>query len=138
MELESKESRPEEVDAYLEECGHPLKNVIIKLRKIILSIDPEIGEEVKWNAPSFFYAGPMRKTDPKAYDRYIIVFNLYRQDELRLVFYTGARIGDETGFLTGVFKDQRKLASFKSLKEVGEKEGILREVVAKWLATLEK
>jgi len=65
--------------------------VVEALRQLILSTDPEIGEEVKWNAPTFFYSGEMRSFDPKEYKRYLIVFNLFKQDCIRLVFPSGCK-----------------------------------------------
>ena len=62
--MKKKESRiklsePEKVDLYIKNCKHPLIQVIKTLRKIILETDSEIGEEIKWNAPTFFYSGDM-------------------------------------------------------------------------------
>ena len=42
------------VEQFLETLVHPLKPDIQELRMLILSIDPKIGEAVKWNAPSFY------------------------------------------------------------------------------------
>ena len=39
---------------------HPLAKIVESLRKIILSTDPEVGEEIKWNAPTFLYSGEMK------------------------------------------------------------------------------
>jgi hypothetical protein len=52
--------RAREVDAYLKKLKHPLKEVVEALRQIILSTDKEIGEEIKWNAPTFFFSGEIR------------------------------------------------------------------------------
>jgi hypothetical protein len=82
----TKSSEREKVDAYMQELMHPLANVAEALRKIILSTDPEIGEEIKWNAPAFFYSGEMKPSDPKNYKRSLAVFNLHRKDCIRLVF----------------------------------------------------
>ncbi len=49
-----KASEPEEVDAYMQKLKHPRAEVVEALRRIILSADHEIGEEIKWNAPTFF------------------------------------------------------------------------------------
>ena len=68
-ELVTKASEPQKVDAYVAKLKHPLAQVVKDLRRIILSIDGEIGEEIKWNAPAFFYAGPMKPSDPKEYRR---------------------------------------------------------------------
>jgi len=32
----------------------PLSDVVEALRRVILKTDGEIGEEIKWNAPTFF------------------------------------------------------------------------------------
>jgi hypothetical protein len=52
----TKPSEPEKVDAYMQSLKHPLGKVVEALRKIILSTDREVGEEIKWNAPAFFYS----------------------------------------------------------------------------------
>ena len=98
QELLTKASEPDKVDAYMQKLKHPLKEVVAALRQTILSTDPEIGEEIKWNAPTFFYAGEMKPSDPKKYKRYMIVFNLYQKDCIRLVFPSGAKINDRSGF----------------------------------------
>ena len=54
----------------MERLAHPLKDVVGALRQIILAVDPEIGEEIKWNAPTFFYTGAMKPSDPKQYKRF--------------------------------------------------------------------
>jgi hypothetical protein len=133
-----KPSEPEEVDAYLQNVKHPLVDVIEKLRRIILNTDPEIGEEVKWNAPTFFYSGEMRPSNPKEYKRYMIVFNLFQQDCIRLVFPGGAKINDTSGLLTGDYADGRRLALFYSIEDVASKKKALQSAIKKWLEVLEK
>jgi len=65
--------------------NHPLKNVVQALRKIVLSVDEEIAEQIKWNSPSFYYTGAMKPFDPKEYKRDIVVFNLHKNDCVLLV-----------------------------------------------------
>jgi hypothetical protein len=137
-ELATKASEPEKVNAYVARLKHPLTPVVKKLRRIILSIDDDIGEEIKWNAPTFFYAGPMRSTNPKEYARYIVVFNLFRKDCIRLVFPNGAKVEDSSGLLEGDYADGRRLAMFYSAKDVGSKEKALRGAIIKWLRLREK
>jgi hypothetical protein len=92
----TKPSEPEKVDAYMQGLTHPLAKLVEALRKIILSTDREIGEEIKWNAPTFFYSGEMKPSNPKEYKRYLVVFNLYRKDCIRLVFPSqGLQIVDD-------------------------------------------
>ncbi len=137
-EMTGKASEPEKVDAYMRRLKHPLAKVVEDLRQIILSTEKEIGEEIKWNAPTFFYAGKMKATDPKEYQRYIVIFNLFRQDCIRLVFPSGAKVKDATGLLEGDYADGRRLAMFYSLKDVKSKQKALRAVIVQWLKLLEK
>jgi hypothetical protein len=134
----TKPSESEKVDAYMQGLKHPLADVVEALRRIILSTDREIGEEVKWNAPTFFYAGEMKSFNPKEYKRYIVVFNLYRKDCIRLMFPSGARVSDESGFLAGAYADGRRLAMFFNMGDVKSKQTSLQAVIRKWLETLDK
>ncbi|WP_413668601.1 DUF1801 domain-containing protein [Mucilaginibacter sp. Mucisp86] len=126
------------VDAYMQKLDHPLKEVLEALRKIILTVDDEIGEHIKWNAPSFLYTGEMKPFDPKEYKRYIIVTNVYQKDCIRLVFPTGAKINDTSGLLSGDYADGRQLAFFHNMDEVAAKEGALRNAIKTWLTLLDK
>ena len=137
QELSTKPSEPEKVDAYLKKLKHPLKEVVEALRQIILSTDKEIGEEIKWNAPTFFFSGEMRPFNPKEYKRYVVVFNLYQKDCIRLVFPSGAKVNDKTGLLQGDYSDGRRLALFPNLAEVKSKEKVLQAVIKKWLKLLD-
>ena len=110
--LVTKATESDNVDAYVASLKHPLVQVVKNLRRIILSVSNEIGEEIKWNAPTFFYAGPMKPTNPKEYRRYIVVFNLVRTDCIRLVFPSGAKVKDSSGLLEGDYADGRRLAMF--------------------------
>jgi len=136
--LSTKESEPEQVDAYMRAMKHPLKNVVEELRAIILNADSGIGEEVKWNAPTFFYTGTMAEFDPKQHKRHVVVFNLFKKDCVRLVFPSGASIGDTSGLLVGDYADGRRLALFSSIDEVHSKRLALERVIKKWLNALEK
>jgi hypothetical protein len=138
IELNTKASEPEKVDAYMSGLKHPLAKVVEDLRQIILSTHEEIGEEIKWNAPTFFYAGKMKPTNPKEYRRYIVVFNLFKQDCIRLVFPSGAKVKDASGLLEGDYADGRRLAMFYSSKDVKSKAKALRAVITQWLKLLEK
>ena len=134
----TKPSEPEKVDAYMQGLTHPLAKLVEALRKIILSTDSEIGEEIKWNAPTFFYSGEMKTSNPKEYKRYLVVFNLYRKDCIRLVFPSGARVSDKSGLLEGDYADGRRLALFHNTGEVMCKQSPLQSVIRKWLETLDR
>lgn len=60
IQKSTKPSEPDKVNEYMKSLKHPLAEVVEALRQIILKIDSEIGEEIKWNAPTFLYTGEMR------------------------------------------------------------------------------
>jgi len=133
---QTKPSEPEKVDAWIRALKHPLRDVVTDLRALILGIDKSIGEEIKWNAPTFFYGGPMKPSDPKRYKRYLIVFNVARPDCVRLVFPSGARIEDTSGLLERDYADGRRLALFHTREEVKEKSPAMKRAIKKWLKLL--
>ena len=134
--LLTKPSEPDKVDAYMQKLKHPLADVVAALRKIILSTDDQIGEEVKWNAPTFFYIGEMAPSNSKKYERYIVVFNLHQKDCIRLVFPSGAKIKDTSGFLQGDYADGRRLAFFHNMGEVQSQSKPLQQAIKKWLTLI--
>lgn len=133
----TKASEPDKVDAYMKKLKHPLVKIVQALRQIILSTDKDIGEEIKWNAPTFFYSGEMGPFDPEEYKRYIVVFNLYKKDCIRLVFPSGAKVKDASALLEGDYADGRRLAMFYDLKDVAAKEKALKRIIKKWLTLLD-
>ncbi len=80
----------------------------------------------------------MKPFNPKEYKRYIVVFNLYRKDCIRLVFPRGAKINDASGLLEGDYADGRRLALFYDMGDVASKEKALQPAIKRWLALLDK
>ena len=106
------------VDDYMRTLEHPLADLAADVRRTILAADKHIGEEIKWNAPAFFFTGAMAPFDPKEFRRHLVVFNFYRKDCLRLVFWHGDRANDTSGFLTGTYPDGRRLAELSSAADL--------------------
>lgn len=134
----TKQSESDKVDAYMNNLKHPLAGVAKALREIILNTDREIGEEIKWNAPAFFYSGELPPFNPKEHKRHIVVFNFYKQDCIRLVFPSGARVKDKSGLLGGDYQDGRRLALFHDMGEVESQKANLQRLVKHWLVTLDR
>jgi hypothetical protein len=128
----------QEVEQFMESLAHPLSDAVKALRKIIVDTDKEIGEQVKWNSPAFYYSGEMKPFDPKEYKRDILVMNLSKKEFVLLVFPTGATIGDTSGLLKGNFPDGRKTVKVHSLQEAKDKKTALQNVIKKWLSLVEK
>jgi hypothetical protein len=124
------------VTEYIEKLDAPVAQIVQAIRQIVLSMDPEIGEEIKWNAPSFLYTGEMKPFNPKEYKRYIIVMNLHKR--ILLVFPSGAKVNDNTGLLEGDYADGRRLIYIKDIDDLKSKETGIKKVISDWLALVEK
>ena len=123
------------VSEYIQKMESPLAEIVEAIRQIILGADPEVGEQIKWNSPSFYYTGEMKPVDPKTYKRDIAVLNLHRGHAL-LVFPTGAIINDTSGLLEGDYKDGLRMVTFLDMEAVKSKEKALQEAVntgVKWV-----
>ena len=114
-----------------------IAKIIELIRQIVLVTDPNIGEQIKWNNPCFYYTGPMQPFDPKEYKDIIIVMNLYK-GRIMLVFPSGARIGDTTGWLQGDYKDGRRTIVFVDEADVFSKEKQLQLVIKSWITSIDK
>jgi hypothetical protein len=130
-------SDQEEVTQHIQKLDPSIRNTIEALRQIILSIDSEISERIKWNNPSFYYNGEMAPFDPKEYKREMIVFNLFK-NRIMLVFPSGAKVNDTSGFLTGDYADGRRVIVFKDMDDIKTRENSLRSVIKTWLTLVDK
>jgi hypothetical protein len=122
-------NRSEEVDLFMSGLDHPRKEGIERLRAAILGSNDRITEHVKWNAPSFCYAGEDRMT-----------FRLFPEDRAQLVFHRGAKVkddadafefDDDTGLLRWVAKDRAVVA----LRDAEARQRDLVGVVNRWVVT---
>lgn len=92
-----------EVEAFMAALDHPLKAEIESVRALILGLGPQVGEGIKWKAPTF------RTTDDFA------TVNLRSTDSLQLILHLGAKvrpgfekpaIDDPAGLLKWLAKDR--------------------------------
>ncbi len=107
------------------------------LRQLMLSIDIEIAEHIKWNSPAFYYSGQMRTSNPKAYKQDILVMNL-RNAKIMCVLPTGANLTVNTNILEGDYADGRRLITFLDLEDIKSKENDLKKAIKEWLSLVEK
>nr|WP_294790483.1 DUF1801 domain-containing protein [uncultured Mucilaginibacter sp.] len=126
----------EAVSAYIAQLDETVGPIVEKLRQIILDTDPDISEEIKWNAPSFYYTGEMKPFDPKEYKRHIIVMNLHKR--IMMVFPSGAKIANDNNLLTGDYTDGRRLLYVTGMDDVLQKEKALRDAVKDWISKVER
>jgi len=128
---------PAAVTAYLQKLEPSLAKLTEDIRKVILSTDKQIGEQIKWNSPAFFFTGEMKPFDAKEYKRDLIVIHL-RKGFALLVFPTGARIKDTHGILEGDYKDGRRMLTLKSSDDVKARSKALQAVIKDWLKRVDE
>lgn len=131
-------TEPEKVDAFMHTLQYPLKDVVQYLRQYILSVDKKIGEGIFWNAPAFYYTGKMRPFTAKEYKRFVVGFNLFKKDTVRLIFLRGAAVNDTSGLLQGDYKDGRRLALFSSIEVVKRNEKALKKIIKEMLKQIDE
>lgn len=134
----SKLSNEEQVSEYIQKLDPSLAETITFLRQIILAINNEISEHIKWNSPSFYYSGEMKPFDPKEYKRDILVMNIHPGMPILLVFPTGIKITDTSGLLEGNYSDGRKIATIKNLEEAKSRQKDLENAIRNWMDQIEK
>ena len=116
---------PAQVDAYMAALDHPLKAEVQALREIILGVNPNITEQIKWNAPSFSYKG------------YLATFNLHLPTQIRLIFHNGAILNDKSGLLEGDYVD-RRIVYFANMQDVQTKRAGLAKAIRAWVKAMDK
>lgn len=126
----------QKVDEFISKLEANEQELVSYLRDLVLKIDTEIHEQIKWNSPSFYYAGEMKVFDPKEYKRDLLVLNLYRGKFL-LVFPTGAKIEDS--ILKGKnYPDGRKILTIENPEDLKKIESSLKDGILNWISQIEK
>ncbi|MFP3964929.1 DUF1801 domain-containing protein [Actinomadura fulvescens] len=117
-----------EVDQFLRTLDHPQKEAVEYLRAVILNVDPQITEQVKWNAPSFCYDGVDRVT-----------FQLKSKD-VQFIFHRGAKVKDGDSFtfqddsgLMAWRSSDRAMVTFKDLADAKAHEEAFSSLVSRWM-----
>jgi len=110
-------NKTEAVDAYMARLEYPMKAEVEATRATIKSIDRDITEEVKWNAPSFSYKGA-----------YLVTFNLRDPRRILLVFHHPAIARITSDWLEGDYP-ARRLAYLAGMDELHARKGELISII---------
>lgn len=130
-------SNTEQVTQHIQNLEKPFAELVEKVRQVILNANGEIGEQIKWNSPSFYYTGEMKAFDAKEYKRDIVVMHL-RKNKILLIFPTGAIIENTSGILEGDYSDGRRMVSINNLTDVDTKATALHTILNQWLTLVDK
>lgn len=87
--------RSKEVDAWFARYENPMKDVVERIREIILNADPRMDECIKWQAPTFAYKGNLASFYPKS------------KQHASLMFHVGAQIPGTHELLEGTGSTSR-------------------------------
>lgn len=110
-------NKTEAVNAYMAKLDYLLKAEVEAIRETIKGVNPDITEEVKWNAPSFSYKGA-----------YLVTFNLRKPQRILLVFHHPAIARIKNDWLEGDYPD-RRLAYLGSMDELQARRGQLISII---------
>jgi len=108
------------VDAWFESYSNPQKPLVQAVRDLVLAADDRVTETIKWQAPTFVYAGNIASFYPKA------------TKHVSLMFHQGAALPDPTGLLEGS-GDTSRVAKFLDLDDLSAKTDALQDIVRAWV-----
>ena len=112
--------RRKEVDAWFATYDNPMKEVVQRVRELILEADDRIDECIKWQAPTFTYDGNLASFFPKA------------KQHASLMFHTGSTIPGKHPRLTGT--GVGRLMKITSVADADSAAKDLKKIVAAWIA----
>jgi len=121
----STRNNTEKVNEFMDKLDHPFKTEVQAVREIIMNVNPQITEEIKWTAPSFSYKG------------YMATFNLWTEKQVHLIFHNGAILHDQSGLLQGDYVD-RRMVYFADMEDVKSKRPALENAVKEWVKLMDE
>jgi len=121
------------VDKFLETLEHPHVAAIREIRALILGLDERIGEEIKWNAPSFRVSEHFATVHLRTKKGVGVI--LHFGAKKNSISETGVAIADPEGLLQWLAKD-RAVVAFADLADFREKAEAFRAVLRQWIGYL--
>ena len=107
------------VDAWLGTYDNPMKPLVEAVREVILGADARIGEDIKWQAPTFIYKGNIASFFPKS------------KAHAALMFHKGSSIPGDFPNLQGDGKEGRMMR-FTSKEDLADRTAELQAVCRAW------
>lgn len=111
--------RRKEVDAWFARYDNPMKDVVQRIREIILAADSRIDECIKWQAPTFTFEGNLASFFPKS------------KQHASLMFHQGAMIPGTHPRLEGS-GDTSRVLKLGSVAEANAAKKDLVKLVKAW------
>lgn len=121
-----------EVTKFLDEQNHPFRKEIEQVRNYILSANPDLTENIKWNGPNYCVGNAdritMRIQPPSKQVQLIFHRGVSKQaqPEDKLIANKSKRL---------VWKENdRAIITFKSLEDIENEKSELIEIVTEWIS----
>lgn len=110
-----------EVDAWMARYDNPMRDVVQRVRQIMLQTDDRITETVKWQTPTFVYKGYLASFYPKSLS------------VATLMFHAGRSIPGSFPHVE-VAGSESTMMRIVSIAEAEERRDELTRIVAAWIA----
>ena len=111
--------KSKEVEAWLARYENPMKDVVLRIRDIVLGADSRIGECIKWQAPTFTFEGNLASFYPKS------------KQHASLMFHSGARIPGRHPRLEGT-GDTSRVMKIATVSEANAARSDIEKIVRAW------
>jgi hypothetical protein len=108
-----------EVERFIDDLAHPLRDVMLEVRRVLLEADPRLSESIKWKSPTFEYKGNLASINPRA------------KQFVSLMFHTGRKIPGDHPALEGS-GDTAAYMRFASPEDVSRQQSDLERLVRAW------
>ena len=107
------------VDTWFQRLHHPLKPLMLKVRRVILASDKRVTESIKWSTPTFSFNGDIASFIPQA------------KSSVSLMFHRGSEIPGRHPRLEGDARLVRTMR-FASAEELKKYTPDLQKVTRAW------
>jgi uncharacterized protein YdhG (YjbR/CyaY superfamily) len=111
--------RNKTVDAWFAKYDNPMKDVVLRVRELLLAADPRLDECIKWQAPTFTYLGNLASFFPKS------------KQHASLMFHLGAQIPGKHARLEGT-GDTGRVMKLATVAEANAAKKDLEQLVRAW------
>jgi len=108
-----------DVDAWFDRLEHPLKGLMLQVRRVIMASDRRVSESIKWSTPTFSYNGDIASLIPQA------------KSFVSLLFHRGSEIPGKHPRLEGDSRLARTMR-FASVEELKKHKPHLEKVIRAW------
>src|SRR5687768_9594963 len=112
--------RREDVDQWFARYENPMKDVVMRIREIILATDARVDECIKWQAPTFTFEGNIASFFPKS------------KQHASLMFHQGAKIPGKHKLLEGA-GDTGRFMKIASVADADAARADIERVIRAWI-----